>query len=77
MSGFLVKYDKYLFKGNYSGGAPILGNPPLCNCSTVLQIRSFGTSKHTSAIREGQNGRSWSAAEQLHLKFHFLEVSHV
>jgi len=46
-----------------------LGNPPLCNCSTVLQIRSFGTSKHTSAIREGQNGRSWSAAEQLLILF--------
>ena len=28
--------------------------PPNCNCSVVLHIRSFGTSKHTSAIREGQ-----------------------
>jgi len=43
-----------------------LGKLPLCNWSAVLQIRSFGTLKHTSAIRKGQNGRSWSAAEQLH-----------
>jgi len=42
-----------------------LGKPPLCKWSAVLQIRSFRTSKHTSAIRERQNGRSWSAAEQL------------
>jgi len=52
---------------NCSVGTTILGKPPLCNWSAVLQIRSFGTSKHTSAIREGQNGRSWSAAEQLQI----------
>jgi len=48
---------------NYSGTWKKLRNIPGRNCSAVLQIRSFGTSKHTSAIREGQNGRSWSAAE--------------
>ena len=42
--------------------------PPNCNCSVVLHIRSFGTSKHTSAIREGQNGRRWGATEQLQYK---------
>ncbi len=48
---------------NYSGGTPILAKLPHRNCLAVLQIRSFGTLKHTSAIREGQNGRIWSAAE--------------
>jgi len=31
-----------------------LVKPPLCNCSTVLQIRLVGPAKYTSAIREGQ-----------------------
>lgn len=40
----------------YSGGPPIVAkppHPPHRNCSAVLQIRSFETLKHTSAIREG------------------------
>ena len=44
---------------NYSGGTSILAKPPhrmtpLRCYLAVLQIRSFGTLKHTNAIREGQ-----------------------
>ncbi len=31
-----------------------MAKPQHRNCLAVLQIRSFGTLKHTSAIREGQ-----------------------
>jgi len=39
----------------------------------VLHICSFGTSKHTYAIREGQNGQRWGATEQLLNIYPYLE----
>ena len=39
---------------NYSGGTQKLAKPPFHNCSVVPHICSFGTSKYTRAIREGQ-----------------------
>ena len=42
-----------------------MAKSPFRNCLVVPHICSFGTSKHTGAIRESQNGRRWGATEQL------------
>ncbi len=41
-------------------------------CSVVPHIRLFGTSKHTNALRKGQNRRRWGATEELLIILFFL-----